>query len=88
MTVEAADDEQACKDEDDVEHKEPICEQRVDAKHDKNDGIVAREVAQVVVDTGLGLNKVGGLGDTLEVEELGDGTQVGEAAAERTSAEA
>jgi hypothetical protein len=45
-------------------------------------------VAQVVVDSRLHLNKVVRLGETLEVEELVNRSQVGEAAAERTRSKA
>lgn len=45
-------------------------------------------MAQVVVNAGLHLSKVGRLGQALEVEELGDWAQVGEAAAQRSRAEA
>ena len=57
----------------DNEEKQQVGEQTVDAEHDKDNGIVAREVAQVVVDPALHLAEVGRLGDTLDVEELGDG---------------
>lgn len=88
MAVEAADDEHASDDEHDVEHENPVGEQSVDAEHDKDDGIVAGVVAQVVVDTRLHLGEVCRLGDALDVEELGEGAQVGEATAERTGPEA
>lgn len=60
--VEAANNEHAADDEDDVEEEEPVGEQGVDAEHGKDDGIVGGVVAEVVVDAGLGLAKVGGLG--------------------------
>lgn len=44
-------------------------------------------MAEVVVDSRLHLNKVGGLGETLEVEELANRSQVGETAAERTGSQ-
>lgn len=87
-TVEAANDEHADDDKDDVEEQEPVGEQSVDAQHGEDDGIVARVVAEVVVDAGLDLTKVGRLGEALEVEKLGYGLDVGEAAAEGTGAEA
>lgn len=80
--VQAADDVHAGNDEDDDEGKKPVGQQRVDAEHGKDHGIVARVAAQVVIDAGLDLAKVGGLADTLVVEELGERPQVGEAAAE------
>ena len=55
-----------------------VREQAVDAEHDEDGSIVARKVAQVVVDPALDLTEVCGLGDALDVEELGDGAQVGE----------
>ena len=54
-------------------------EQAVDAEHREDSSVIAGEVAQVVVDTALRLTKVGRLGDALEIEELADGAQVGEA---------
>lgn len=45
-------------------------------------------MAQVIVDARLHLGKVGRLRDTLDVEELGQRSQVGEATAERTRAKA
>lgn len=73
--------------EDDEEEQGGSGQQAVDAEHHENDGIVAGEVAQVVVDPALDLPKVGGLGDALEVEELGNGAQVGESGAQRLAAE-
>lgn len=78
-TLELADTVHTTNDEEDVESQEPVCEQGVDAQHDEEDGIVAGEVAKVVVDAVLYFAKVLGLGDLLEVEELGDRLQVGEA---------
>lgn len=68
--VEAADDKHAENDEDDVEEKEPVGQESVDAQHGKDDSIVGGVMAEIVVDAGLGLAKVGGLGETLEVEKL------------------
>jgi hypothetical protein len=45
-------------------------------------------VTQVVVDARLHLDKVGRLRETLEVEKLADGSQVGEASAEGARSEA
>ena len=69
----------ASDDEDDNKEKQQVSEQAVDAEHSEDGSIVAGEVAQVVVDAALGLAEVGGLGDALEVEELANGAQVGEA---------
>jgi hypothetical protein len=44
-------------------------------------------VAEVVVDSRLHLNKVGRLGETLEVEELANRSQVRETAAERAGSQ-
>lgn len=71
-TDEQKDDEEECQ----------ICEQAVDDEHGENSGIVAREVAEVVVDSALHLAEVGWLGDALHVEELGDRAQIREAAGE------
>ena len=79
MPSRLADAEHATNDKADDKEKKQIGEQAVDAEHDKDGGIVAREVTQVVVDSALDLAEVGGLGDALYVEELGDGPQVGEA---------
>ena len=86
--LELADQEHAEGDEDDVEKQPEVGEQAVDAEHGEDDGVVAREVAEVVVDTRLHLAEVGGLADALDVEELGDGPQVREAAGERPGAHA
>jgi len=64
-------------DEADDEEEDGVHDQAVDAEHNKDDGIVARKVAQVVVDAALYLAEVGGLGDALDVEELSNGPQVG-----------
>lgn len=45
-------------------------------------------MAQVPVDARLGLAEVGGLGQALEVEELGDGLDVGETGADCLRTEA
>lgn len=72
---------------DDDEEQKGVGQQAVDAEHNKDDGIVAGEVAQVVVDAALDLSKIGRLRNALEVEELGDGAQVGETSAQRLAAE-
>ena len=74
--------------QDDDEEQHGVGQQAVDAQHHKHDGIVAGEVRQVVVDAALDLAKVGWLGQTLQVEELGHRTEVGETRAERLGADA
>lgn len=64
-------------------HQQEVGEQAVDAEHDKDDGIIAREVGQIVVDTALDLAKVLGLAEALEVEKLRDGPEVAEPVRER-----
>ena len=59
--LEFADTVHTTNDEEDVEGQEPVCEQSVDAQHDEEDGIVAGEVAKVVVDAVLDFAKVLGL---------------------------
>ena len=86
--LELADAEHAADDEDNDEEQEQVCKQAVNAEHDEEDGIVAAEVGQVVVDTGLNLAKVLRLRQALEVEKLADGLEVGEAAAESLRANA
>ena len=85
--LELADAEHAANDEYNDEEQEQVCKQAVNAEHDEDDGIVAAEVGQVVVDASLDLAEVLRLGETLEVEELADGLQVGEAAAEALRAD-
>ncbi len=87
-TLELADQEHARDDKDNVEQEPDVGEQGVEEEHHKDDGIVAREVAQVIVDAGLGFAKIGGFGEALHVEELGDGSQVGEPARDGARAEA
>ncbi|KFY68852.1 hypothetical protein V498_10555 [Pseudogymnoascus sp. VKM F-4517 (FW-2822)] len=86
--VELANGPHATDDEEDDEEEERVRHQAVDAEHHEHGRIVAGEVAQVPVDARLGLAEVGGLGQTLEVEELGDGLDVGEAGADCLRAEA
>lgn len=80
LAVELADEEHAEDDEDDVEKKPGVGQQGVDAEHGKDHGIVAGEVTEIVVDTRLGFGEVLGLRQPLEVEELGNGPEVGESA--------
>lgn len=79
IALELSDAVHATNDEDDDEEQQQMGEQAVDAEHGKDSSVVAGEVAQVVVDAALRLTEVGGLGDALDVEELADGAQVGEA---------
>lgn len=88
VALKLADAEHAADNEADNEEEEQVCEQAVDAEHDEDSGVVAGKVAKVVVDSALNLAKVGGLGDTLDIEELGDGPQVGEARGDRRRAQA
>lgn len=85
--VELADEPHAGNDEDDVEEQPRVGEQSIDTEHHEHDGIVAGEVAKVVVDAGLHFGKVFGLGEALEVEELGERTQVREAISNRARTE-
>lgn len=87
-TLETADQVHTGNDQDDVEEQCPVGEQSVDAQHAEDDSIVAREVAEVIVDSRLHLAKIGRLGDTLEVEELRDGLEVGEAASDAAGSQA
>ena len=75
-------------DQDDDEQQDGVCQQTVDAEHHKNHGIVAGKVAQVVVDTALGLTEVGGFGQTLEIQELRNRPEVGETRSEGLRADA
>lgn len=79
VALELADTVHASDDEDDDKEQPQVSEQAVDAKHSEHSRIVAGEVAQVVVDATLRLTEVGRLRDALEVKELADGLQVGEA---------
>lgn len=88
MTLELSDAVETTGDQDDDKEQQGVGQQAVDAEHHEDGGIVAREVGQIVVHTALDLAKVGGLGDTLDVQEFGDGTQVGKARAEGLRANA
>lgn len=79
VALQLADAVHAPHDEADDEEQHQVGEQAVDAEHDEDGRIVAREVAQVVVDPALRLAEVCGFGDALEIEELRDGAQVGKA---------
>lgn len=79
IALELADTEHATNDKADDKEQKQVGEQAVNAEHGEYCGIVAGEIAQVVVHATLDLTKIGGLGDALHIEELGDGSQVGEA---------
>lgn len=81
--IKLADEEHAGDHKDDIEKQPPVGQQSVDAEHDEDDGVVAGEVAEVVVDAGLHVGKVLGLGQALDIEELGQRTQVREARGQR-----
>lgn len=78
-SLELSDTEHAANDQDNVEEEKPVGQQGVNAEHDEEHGIVAGEIAQVVVYPILDFAEVLWFGKTLEVKELGDGLQVGEA---------
>lgn len=79
LAVELANQEHTRDDKDDVKQQPGVREKGVDAEHHKDDGIVAREVAEVVVDTGLCFGKVGWLRQALDVHKFGDRPEVREA---------
>lgn len=77
-TIEFADSVHTTSDQDNDEQENGVREETVDAQHEEDNEVVAGEVGEVVVDTALHFAKVGWLGDALDVEELGDGLEVGE----------
>lgn len=79
--IELANSKETGGNEDNKEQERPVGQQAVNAEHHKDDRIVAGEVAEVVVDTALDFTKILRLGQTLEVEELRDGAQVGKSGA-------
>lgn len=83
VALELANPVHAANEQQDDEEQGQVGDQAVDDEHGENGCIVAREVAEVVVDAALHLAEVGWLGDALHVEELGDGAQVREPAGER-----
>ena len=88
MAPEEANEKHAGDDEDDVEEQRPVGQESIDAQHGEHGGIVAGKVAQIVVDTGLSLAEAGRLGDALEIKELRDGLQIGEAIGHGSRAQA
>ena len=77
-TSQSANDPHADCHKDYIKQKPGVGEKGIDRQHDKDDGIVAGEVSQVVVDSCLDISKVSWLRQSLEVEELSDGFEVGE----------
>lgn len=86
LATKPSDSKHAAHDQGDDKEEGQVRQERVDAEHDKDHGIVAGKVRKVVGAAALDLAKVGGLRDTLEVEEFSDGTDVGEAICERHAA--
>ena len=87
-TLELADAVRPANDEQQDKKQRQVRDERVDAQHDKHAHVVCREVAQVVVHARLGLAEARGFRDALEVEEVGERAQVGEARGERLGAHA
>lgn len=78
--LELADSPHATNYEDDVEEQKQVGEQSVDAEHDEKDGIIAGEIAEVVIDAVLDFAKVLRFRETLEVKKFANGFQIGKAA--------
>lgn len=76
-TAEFANSVHTAGDQDNDEQKNGVREKTVDAQHEEDCEVVAGEVGEVVVDTALHFAKVRRFGDTLNVEELRDGLEVG-----------
>jgi len=70
LTAQSANPPHASDNEDDDEQQQQVRKQRVDAQHDEENGIVAAEIAEVVVDPALGFAEVCRLRETFDVEEL------------------
>jgi len=60
-SLESSDTPHATNDQEDDKQQQEVGEQRVDAEHHEQDGIVAREISEVVVDSALDFAKVLGL---------------------------
>lgn len=73
----------ATNNQDDVKEKPKVGEQAVDAEHDKDHGIVAGEIAEVVIDSSLYFPEVVWLRQSLQIQELGDRSDVGKSGGER-----
>jgi len=69
-SLKSSDTPHATNDQEDDKQQQEVGEQRVDAEHHKHDGIVAREISEIVVDSALDLAKVLGFRESLEVKEL------------------
>src|ERR1700761_919111 len=76
IALQLADSPHATNHQENDEEQRQVGEKAVDEEHDKDGGIVAGEVAKVVVDPALDLAKVLGLGEAAEVEELAYGLEV------------
>ena len=88
MSLHLADEPHAKGNEDDVEEQPGVCDEAVDGEHDEDDGIVAGEVGEVVVDPALDITEVVGLGKSLDIKELGNWLKIGEAGCDRLAAHA
>lgn len=86
--LELADSIQTTSNQQDDKKQRQIGQQAVYAEHDKDGGIVAREIGQVVVHTALNLAKIGRLREALDIEELRDWSEVGETRGKRLRADA
>lgn len=83
VSTQLADSPHATGDKNDVEEKPQVGEQAVDTEHDENNGIVGGEVGEIVIDATLDLDEVVGLGKSLDVQEFGDGFDVGKSRGDR-----
>ena len=86
LSLKLADNPHAAHNEHDDKEEGHVGDQAVDAQHDKQHCVVAREVSKVVVHPGLYLREVYWLGQSLDIEKLGDGSQVGEPGGQRLGA--
>lgn len=80
--TELANGPHAAHDEDNVKEQPKVGDEAVDAEHGKEDGIVAGEVAEIIVDTRLDLAKVLRLRHALQIKEFRQWFEIGEAGAE------
>ena len=88
LTSKSPDEEEADSHEDHVKQEFEVGQEAVDGQHGSQGEVVALEVAEVVIDTTLDLPKVCRLGETLDIEELAEGLQIGKASAKRLRADA
>lgn len=70
-------------DEENDKQQQEVGQQRVDAQHYKDHGIVAGEVGEIVGCAALDFTEVLGLRNALEIEELAEGADVREAVRQR-----